>query len=116
VTPVVLIRHAETLMTGETPGAEWPLTEKGRKDATALGMDLAGRSTSAIVLTSPESRVPSPESRVPSPESRAQSSRDRRAVPPFGGRGHQGSGQRGEEAVACLSQRAHERRNQIPAL
>jgi broad specificity phosphatase PhoE len=57
VTPVVLIRHAEPLMTGETPGAEWPLTEKGRKDATALGTGLAGRSTSAIVLTSPERRA-----------------------------------------------------------
>jgi broad specificity phosphatase PhoE len=57
VTPVVLIRHAEPLMTGETPVAEWPLTEKGRKDATALGTALAGRSTSAIVLTSPERRA-----------------------------------------------------------
>jgi broad specificity phosphatase PhoE len=57
VAPVVLIRHSEPLMTGETSGAEWPLTEKGRKDATALGTSLAGRSTSAIVLTSPERRA-----------------------------------------------------------
>jgi broad specificity phosphatase PhoE len=46
VTPLVLIRHAE-----------WPLTEKGRSDATALGTSLAGRSTSTIVLTSPERRA-----------------------------------------------------------
>jgi broad specificity phosphatase PhoE len=57
VTPVVLIRHAEPLMTEDTPGAEWPLTEKGRKDASALGTRLAGRSTSAIVVTSPERRA-----------------------------------------------------------
>jgi broad specificity phosphatase PhoE len=57
VTPVVLIRHAEPLVALETPGAEWPLTEKGRKDATVLGPSLAGRSASAIVLTSPERRA-----------------------------------------------------------
>jgi broad specificity phosphatase PhoE len=55
--PVVLIRHAEPLMTGEPPGAEWPLTEKGRNDATLLGTSLVGRSTSEIVLTSPERRA-----------------------------------------------------------
>jgi len=44
-------------MAGETPGAEWPLTEKDRNDATVLGTSLAGRSTSAIVLTSPERRA-----------------------------------------------------------
>ena len=44
-------------MTGETPGSEWPLTQKGRKDASALGTSLAGRFTSAIVLTSPERRA-----------------------------------------------------------
>ena len=57
MTPVVLIRHAEPHMTGETPGAGWPLTEKGRNDATALGTSLAGRCTGAIVLTSPERRA-----------------------------------------------------------
>ena len=57
MTPVVLIRHAEPLMAGETPGAEWPLTEKGRNHATVLGTTLAGRATSAIVLTSPECRA-----------------------------------------------------------
>jgi len=57
VTPVVLLRHAEPLMVGETPGADWPLTEKGRNDATMLGPSLAGRSASAIVLTSPERRA-----------------------------------------------------------
>ena len=55
--PVVLIRHAEPLMAGETPGADWPLTEKGENDATALGAILADQSTSAIVLTSPERRA-----------------------------------------------------------
>jgi broad specificity phosphatase PhoE len=44
-------------MAGETPAGEWPLTEKGRNDATGLGKILAGRSGSAIVWTSPESRA-----------------------------------------------------------
>ena len=44
-------------MTGETPGAEWPLTEEGRKGAAALGRSLAGRFSNAIVLTSPERRA-----------------------------------------------------------
>jgi broad specificity phosphatase PhoE len=57
VTPVVLVRHAEPQMAAETPGAEWPLTENGRNDATVLGTSLAGRFTSAIVLTSPERRA-----------------------------------------------------------
>jgi broad specificity phosphatase PhoE len=57
MTPVVLIRHAEPLTALETPGAEWPLTEKGRKDASELGTRLAGRSGSAFVLTSPERRA-----------------------------------------------------------
>jgi broad specificity phosphatase PhoE len=55
--PVVLIRHAEPLVAGETPGAEWPLTEKGRNDASVLGTSIADRSTNAIVLTSPERRA-----------------------------------------------------------
>ena len=57
MTPVVLIRHAAPLVAGETLGAEWPLTEKGRNDATVLGTSIADRSTSAIVLTSPERRA-----------------------------------------------------------
>ncbi len=57
MTPVVLIRHSEPLVAGETSGAEWPLTEKGRNDATTLGTSLAGRSTSTVVLTSPERRA-----------------------------------------------------------
>ncbi len=55
--PVVLIRHAEPRVAGETPGAEWPLTEKGRNDATVLGTSIADRCTSARVLTSPERRA-----------------------------------------------------------
>jgi hypothetical protein len=57
VTPVVLIRHAEPLVDGETPGAEWPLTEKGRNDASLLGTSLTGRSASTVVWTSPERRA-----------------------------------------------------------
>jgi broad specificity phosphatase PhoE len=57
VTPVILIRHAEPLLARGTPGAEWPLTEKGRNDATVLGTSIAGRTTNAIVLTSPERRA-----------------------------------------------------------
>jgi broad specificity phosphatase PhoE len=57
VTQLVLVRHAEPLMAGETPGAEWPLTEKGRNDAGVLGTRLAGRSASTVVWTSPERRA-----------------------------------------------------------
>jgi broad specificity phosphatase PhoE len=57
MTPIILIRHAEPLVVGETREAEWPLTEKGRNDATVLGTSIADRSTSAIVLTSPERRA-----------------------------------------------------------
>ena len=57
VTQLVLVRHAEPLMVGEPPGAEWPLTEKGRSDATVLGTRLAGRSANTAVWTSPERRA-----------------------------------------------------------
>jgi broad specificity phosphatase PhoE len=57
VTPVVLIRHAEPLMVGHTPAAEWSLTERGRNDARVLGTSLAGRSASTIVWTSPDRRA-----------------------------------------------------------
>jgi broad specificity phosphatase PhoE len=54
---LVLVRHAEPLKAGVTPGTEWPLTEKGRNHASALGTILAGRSSSTIVWTSPERRA-----------------------------------------------------------
>ena len=57
VSPVILIRHAEPLVAGETPGARWPLTEQGRNDASVLGTSLAGRSASSVVWTSPERRA-----------------------------------------------------------
>jgi broad specificity phosphatase PhoE len=44
-------------MVMETPGAEWPLTEKGRSDACVLGTRLAGRSANTVVWTSPERRA-----------------------------------------------------------
>jgi broad specificity phosphatase PhoE len=57
VTRLILVRHAEPLKSGDTPGVEWPLTEKGRNDARVLGEELAGRSSGAIVWTSPERRA-----------------------------------------------------------
>jgi broad specificity phosphatase PhoE len=57
VTHLVIVRHAEPLMVRETPGAEWPLTEKGRNDAGVLGTRLASRFTSTVVWTSPERRA-----------------------------------------------------------
>jgi broad specificity phosphatase PhoE len=57
VTSIVLIRHAEPSMAGETPTAEWPLTEKGRHDAAVLGASLGHRSGSTIVWTSPQRRA-----------------------------------------------------------
>jgi broad specificity phosphatase PhoE len=57
VTRLLLVRHCEPLKSGETPGAEWPLTEKGRNDADLLGANLARRYSRAIVWTSPERRA-----------------------------------------------------------
>ncbi len=57
VTRVVLTRHAEPLIGGDTPAAEWPLTDKGRNDARVLGRRLASRSASKIVWASPERRA-----------------------------------------------------------
>jgi broad specificity phosphatase PhoE len=57
VTSVVLIRHAEPLLDGGIPTGEWPLTEKGRNDATVLGTTLADRSAGTTVWTSPERRA-----------------------------------------------------------
>jgi broad specificity phosphatase PhoE len=51
------LRHAEPLMTDGTPAAQWPLTEQGRKNASALGRSLANGSTTATVWTSPERRA-----------------------------------------------------------
>ena len=44
-------------MSGDAPGAEWPLTEKGRGDSRALGSRLANRSVEATIWTSPERRA-----------------------------------------------------------
>ncbi|MFZ0248451.1 MAG: phosphoglycerate mutase family protein [Acidimicrobiales bacterium] len=57
MTRLLLVRHAEPLTTGETPGTEWPLTQQGRKDASVLGTNLTGLSSSARVWTSPERRA-----------------------------------------------------------
>jgi broad specificity phosphatase PhoE len=56
VTQVLLVRHAEPFMSGETPGAERPLTEKGRNEARALGTRFANRPL-AVIWTSPERRA-----------------------------------------------------------
>lgn len=59
VAPLVLllVRHAEPRAAGETPAAGRPLTDKGRRDARALGTSLAGRWSNASVLSSPERRA-----------------------------------------------------------
>jgi broad specificity phosphatase PhoE len=56
VTQVLFVRHAEPLMSGQTPGSKWPLTEKGRRDAGALGRRFADRPR-AVIWTSPERRA-----------------------------------------------------------
>ena len=43
-------------MSGETPGAEWPLTEKGSREASALGTCFASWPL-AVIWTSPERRA-----------------------------------------------------------
>jgi broad specificity phosphatase PhoE len=57
VTRMILLRHAEPLMTDATPPVQWALTEQGRKDASALGRSLVNGSTTATVWTSPERRA-----------------------------------------------------------
>jgi broad specificity phosphatase PhoE len=57
VTQLVLVRHAQPHMPGETPGSDRPLTETGRTDASALGSVLASRFQSSNVWTSPERRA-----------------------------------------------------------
>jgi broad specificity phosphatase PhoE len=54
---VILVRHAEPLVTEDTPGSERPLTESGRKEATILGGRLARRCSGTVVWTSPERRA-----------------------------------------------------------
>ena len=44
------------VISGETPGAAWPLTEKGRSEARALGTRVADRPP-ALIWTSPERRA-----------------------------------------------------------
>jgi broad specificity phosphatase PhoE len=56
VTPVILLRHAESLPGAESP-ANQPLTDKGRRDASELGRRLARRNLSPRVWTSPERRA-----------------------------------------------------------
>ena len=57
VTRMILLRHAEPLMSDGTPAVQWTLTERGRKDARALGSSLVNGSTTATVWTSPERRA-----------------------------------------------------------
>jgi broad specificity phosphatase PhoE len=56
VTKVLLVRHAEPFMSGETPGANWPLTERGRSEASALGTGLS-EWPPAVIWTSPVRRA-----------------------------------------------------------
>lgn len=55
--PVLLIRHAEPVTAGDTPGTQRPLTLEGRNHARELGKQLCGRSFPTVVLTSPERRA-----------------------------------------------------------
>jgi broad specificity phosphatase PhoE len=57
MTKVLLVRHAQPLLDGDTPGAEWPLTENGKNAAIAFGQRIAGRSPHEVVWTSPERRA-----------------------------------------------------------
>jgi broad specificity phosphatase PhoE len=57
VTPIVIIRHAEPLVSGDTPGAQWRLTREGKDNARALGGRIAERSPITLVWTSPERKA-----------------------------------------------------------
>jgi broad specificity phosphatase PhoE len=57
VTRLVLIRHAEPLVSGGTPGAQWRLTNEGKENAGALGRRIDERSPTPLVWTSPERKA-----------------------------------------------------------
>jgi broad specificity phosphatase PhoE len=57
VTRMILVRHSEPLKTDGTPADQWPLTDQGRRDASALGRSLSQGPTTAIVWTSPERKA-----------------------------------------------------------
>jgi broad specificity phosphatase PhoE len=57
MTRLVLVRHAEPLVTVNAPGEQWGLTDNGRNDARSLGVRLASRFTTTSVWTSPEERA-----------------------------------------------------------
>jgi broad specificity phosphatase PhoE len=57
VTPLVIIRHAEPLVSGDTPGAQWRLTREGKDNARVLGGRVMERSPISLVWTSPERKA-----------------------------------------------------------
>ena len=56
MTKVLLVRHAEPIISGESRGAKWPLTEQGRNEASALGARFTKWSPE-VIWTSPERRA-----------------------------------------------------------
>jgi broad specificity phosphatase PhoE len=57
VTSLVLIRHAEPLVVGDTPGAQWRLTHEGKDNARLLGGRVVERSPITLVWASPERKA-----------------------------------------------------------
>jgi broad specificity phosphatase PhoE len=57
VTRVLLLRHAEPLVSDEMPAARWPLSARGLDDAGAVGARLAEGSRPTVVWTSPERKA-----------------------------------------------------------
>jgi broad specificity phosphatase PhoE len=57
VASIVLVRHAEPLITEGTPPARWRLTDQGRADARVLGDRLGAPSATTVVWTSPERKA-----------------------------------------------------------
>jgi broad specificity phosphatase PhoE len=57
VTSLVLIRHAEPLVVGDTPGAQWRLTNEGKDNAGALGRRIVEREPITLVWASPERKA-----------------------------------------------------------
>jgi broad specificity phosphatase PhoE len=54
---MILLRHAEPRILHGSPAEQWPLTERGRSAARALGGSITRKSTASIVWTSPERRA-----------------------------------------------------------
>ena len=85
MTRLLLLRHAEPLVSGEIPAARWPLSARGLDDAAAVGARLAEGSRPTVVWTSPERKARETAARVfPSVHTRIRPELDEVTKPWYG--------------------------------